>query len=423
MNTDAPQTGLTPAAAPESFGEVADDGTVFLRLPDGSMREVGQYAAGEAAAALEFFARKYNDLVTEIDLAAKRLADDRSTPEQAQAVVERMRKLILEPSFVGDMGSLVARIGQLEVLINVKKQALADAKEQRKADALAQREKLAEEAKSLATSQSWRVTSERFKQIVEEWKAIPRFDRTRETELWKGISTSRTTFDRARRAHYAELETARNSAKQEKLKLIEEAKKLSTSRDWMKTSNAYRQLLDKWKKAGRAGKEDDELWAAFRAAQDSFYTARKEVLEQRDEDEHKALQVKEELLVEAEKLLPVKNLGATKKALRSIQSRWEQAGRVPRADVKRLEAQLKKVEDAVRDADQSRWKQANPELAGRANDTVARFSASVAKLEKELTTAQTAGNEKAIATAQASLESARALLAAAQKASQSLGSR
>ena len=65
---------------------------MFLRLPDGSQREVGQWAAGDAQAGLEFFARKYADLVTEIDVAAKRLADDRSTPAQAAAIVERVRK-------------------------------------------------------------------------------------------------------------------------------------------------------------------------------------------------------------------------------------------------------------------------------------------------------------------------------------------
>lgn len=415
-----PGRAVTTAAPAASFGEVSDDGTVFLRLPDGSMREVGQWAAGDPTAALEFFTRKYQDLVTEIDLAAKRLADDRSSPEQAEAVVERVRKLILEPAFVGDLGSLVARIGQLEVLINVKRQALADAKAQKKEEALASRQKLADEAKSLADSQAWRVTSERFKEIIEEWKTLPRVDRGKENALWKELSASRTTFDKARRAHYAALEANRNEAKDAKLKLVEEAKALSTSRDWNKTTIAYRHLLDRWKKAGRAGKEDDALWAQFRAAQDGFFEARKSVYDERNEEETQALAVKEALLTEAEKLLPIKDLRATKKSLRTIQAKWDKAGRVPRNDVKRIEARLKKVEDAVRDADSKRWKQANPELQGRANETVSRFADSVTKLEKELVKAKESGNEKAVEKATASLESAKALLAAAEKTSKEL---
>ena len=111
--TSTPPSPLSSAAPATSFGEVGPDGTVFLRLPDGSQREVGQWAAGDAQAGLEFFARKYADLVTEIDVAAKRLADDRSTPAQAAAIVERVRKSVLEPSFVGDMAALVEAAAML----------------------------------------------------------------------------------------------------------------------------------------------------------------------------------------------------------------------------------------------------------------------------------------------------------------------
>jgi len=66
--TSTPPSPLSSAAPATSFGEVGPDGTVFLRLPDGSQREVGQWAAGDAQAGLECFARKYADLVTEMTL-------------------------------------------------------------------------------------------------------------------------------------------------------------------------------------------------------------------------------------------------------------------------------------------------------------------------------------------------------------------
>lgn len=415
-----PAQPLSAPAPAASFGEVAADGTVFLRLPDGSQREVGQWAAGDVNAALEFFTRKYQDLVTEIDLAAKRLADDRSTPDQAQATVDRVRKTILEPAFVGDMAALVARIGQLEVLVNVKKEAVAEAKANAKKEALAKREALTAEAESLAGSQSWKVTTERFRVMVDEWKEIPRFDRGQENEMWKRFSAARTTFDKARRTHYTELEAARDQAKEAKQKLVKQAKELSTSRDWAKTTTAYRDLLDKWKKAGRAGKADDTLWEEFRAAQDVFFSARNEIYAERDGEEKKALEIKEQLLTQAESLLPIENLRAAKAALRDIQEKWEKAGKIPRNDVRRIESRLKKVEDAVRNAEQSKWKNANTELKGRASDTVLRFRESVAKLQKQLDTAVASGNASAIAKAQSSLDGAKALLEAAERTSQKL---
>ena len=418
--TSTPPSPLSSAAPATSFGEVGPDGTVFLRLPDGSQREVGQWAAGDAQAGLEFFARKYADLVTEIDVAAKRLADDRSTPAQAATIVERVRKSVLEPAFVGDMAALVARIGQLEVLINVKKESLAEAKESQKKSALEAREKLVAESEKLAGSKSWKVTTERFTAIVEEWKAIPRFDRAMENELWKQISTARTTFDKARRAHYSELDATRTQAKEAKEKLVKKAQELSSSKDWQKTTVEYRKLLDQWKKAGRAGKADDKLWDQFRAAQDVFFSARNEVFAEQNEEEKKALQVKEGLLAEAEKLLPVKDLGAAKKALRSIQDRWDKAGRVPRNDVRRIEARLKKVEDEVRASESAKWKTKNPELQGRANDTVTRFREAVEKRERALQRAKDSGDAGAISKAESELDGAKAMLAVAEQASSKL---
>ena len=114
------------------------------------------------------------------------------------------------------------------------------------------REKLVAEADQLSTSTAWKVTTERFAAIVEEWKLIPRSDRAKENELWKQISAARTTFDKARRAHYVELDAQRSSAKAAKEALVKQAQALSTSRDWQKTTGEYRKLLDQWKKAGRA---------------------------------------------------------------------------------------------------------------------------------------------------------------------------
>ncbi|MGV1037557.1 MAG: DUF349 domain-containing protein [Candidatus Nanopelagicales bacterium] len=411
----APSPGARPQAAPAAnFGRIDDDGAVFLRLPDGSERQVGQWATGNPAQAMEFFTNKYADLITEIDLAAKRLADDRATPAQAQATIGRIRSALAEPAFVGDLAALVARVGQLEVLINVKKAALAETKAADRAQSMATRTALVEEAETLSTSEQWRVTTERFKSIIDEWKLIPRSDRGSENELWKRLSAARTTFDKRRRIHYAELESARDSAKDAKLELVREAEKLSTSTDWAKTTRSYRELLEKWKKAGRAGKSDDRLWGQFRAAQDAFFKARNATYAGRDEDEKKALAAKEELLAEADKLLPVKDPRAAKRALRAIHDKWDKAGRVPRGDMKRIEARLSKVEEAIRGADSPRGHSANPELRGRAADTVSGFRSSVEKLEKKLAAAKAAGDEAAVTKAQSALDSAQMLLAAAE---------
>ena len=65
------------------------------------------------------------------------------------------------------------------------------------------REALATEAEALSDSTSWKSTSERYSAMVEEWKALPRSDRSLEQDLWKRLSSARASFDKRRRAHFA----------------------------------------------------------------------------------------------------------------------------------------------------------------------------------------------------------------------------
>lgn len=102
--------------------------------------------------------------------------------------------------------------------------------------------------------------------------------------------------------------------------------------------------MDRWKKAGRAGRnEDDELWAKFREAADTFFNARQADRDQINSSEKENLAAKEALLVKAEALVPVKTDAEAKKArqeLAKIQEEWDQIGYVPRDDMRRIENRL-----------------------------------------------------------------------------------
>ena len=154
---EAPVVAPDPDAPPrptdsETFGRVDDDGTVHVRLSDGSEHPVGQWAAGTPTEGLAFFVRKYDDLSVEVDLAARRLAEGKATPEQAAAVVKRARESLASPSMVGDLGSLTARVDALDAVVVEKRAAAAEARAAAKAAALAAREAIVAEAEALAES-------------------------------------------------------------------------------------------------------------------------------------------------------------------------------------------------------------------------------------------------------------------------------
>src|SRR5690606_32592264 len=105
-----------------------------------------------------------------------------------------------------------------------------------------------------------------------------------------------------------------------------------------------------------------------------------------------------------------------KAALRDIQERWEQAGKVPRADVQRVEARLRAVEQAVRDADQAKWQRTNPETRARAEGALAQLTAAIAGLEADLEAAKAKGDARKVAEAQAALDARKAWLEQVERA-------
>ena len=161
----------------------------------------------------------------------------------------------------------------------------------------------------------------------------------------------------------------------------------------------------------------------FKAAQDTFFTA-KDAVVQAEEDSYRAnLAVKEALLADAEAILPVTDLEKAKAALRVIQDKWDKAGKVPRADLERTEKAMRRIEQAVRDAEDRRWSASNPEAAARASSLVEQLEKAVASLEKDLANAQASGNAKKVAEAEAALTARRQWLDQARSGLAEFGGR
>lgn len=399
-------------------GRVAEDGTVFVRRPDGEEVAVGQWAAGAPAEGLAFFERKYDGLKAEADLLMARLKDGKGSPESVATVATKLRDAVANPHVVGDLAALAGLADALEAAGEARREQVAAEREAARERTMAARTAIAEEAERLAGSTQWKATGDRFRELQAEWTALPRGDRSTrdaEQELWKRFSTGRSAFDKARRAHFAAMDAARKEATAAKEDIIARAEALSTSTDWVETSRAYRSLMDEWKAAPRGGRGDeDRLWARFRAAQDAFFSARNAAQAERDDDQRANARAKEELAAEAEALLPITDLGAARSALRSIAERWNTIGHVPRADRDRIEGRLRRVEDAVHRFEQDQWRRTDPAKRALAESTVSTFRESLAKLEAEAASAAAAGDERRSADLTGRIQQTRALLEAAE---------
>jgi hypothetical protein len=85
--------------------------------------------------------------------------------------------------------------------------------------------------------------------------------------------------------------------------------------------------------------------------------------------------------------------------------------------MKELEGRIRKVEQAIRGVEDEQWRRSDPEKSARADDMVSKLQQAIEKVEVDLDKARAAGNEKKVRDLEENLESRRAFLETARRAS------
>ena len=397
-----------------TFGRVDDDGTVYVKTGAGE-RVVGSWQAGTPEEGLAHFARRFDGLVTEVNLIEVRLGTGAGDAQHALTRIKELRGELDEPHVVGDIDGLLERLDTLTSLAETKVSEVHAARSAARAEAVAHKTGLVEEAERLAAdSTSWKVAGDRFKEILEEWKTVRGVDRKTDGELWKRYATARDAFTRRRGAHFATLDAARKQAQSRKEELVTEAETLCESTEWAPTAARLKELMSEWKAAPRAAKEvEQRLWERFRAAQDAFFAKRSEVFSARDAEQKASLDRRHELLAQAEALDIDADPKAAQARLREIQGQWHDAGRVSRDAASGLDRRLRAIEEKVRGAMDVAWRRTTPSD----NPLLSQMREQVAEAEARLARAQAAGDAKRIREAEQALAAKRQFLNLAEHTS------
>lgn len=424
----APPAHTTSLNDVAKYARVEDDGHVFL-LIDGTEHAVGQYPDATKEEALAYFVRKFDDVASQIALLEQRVAAHAPSTDMRKTITH-LKTQVAERHMVGNVLALEARLDALGTDVTGLEKDEKQKQDAARASELATREAIVAEAEQLAAKNpatvQWKTGSARMNELFDAWKLGqkngPRLGRSAEDSLWKRFRSARTVFDRHRRAYFSQLDSDNAEAKTAKEKLIAEAEALTDSTDWGHTAGEYRRLMDQWKASKRAGrKDDDALWARFRGAQDKFFAARKEANEIIDNEYSANLSVKEELLAEARRIDPSKDLPAAKKALQGVRDRWEEAGKVPRADMARIDAGLRAVEEKVKAAEDERWQRTNPETQARTNSALTQLESAIASLEDDLAAAEKSGDAGKIRQAREALAARQEWLDMLRKTARNFG--
>lgn len=395
----------SPAAAligdPARYGRVDESGTVYVQTTDGE-RVVGSYPGKTPEEALAYFVRKFEVVAAEVALLAARIISGAMVPEDAAMAVTKLRNQIDHLNGVGNIAALRASLEQVPSLIDehrpafeAKRAAEIEAKAAKRAAALSAKEKLVAEAESLKDSNQWKITGDRLKELLDEWKKAPRLDKKSDAELWKRFSSARNFFDKKRRQHFASLSKVQTEVKSAKESIVSEAESLANSTDWVTTAKRYKALMDQWKATGRGKKSDDaKLWSRFKTAQDTFFAAKNADLEKRSVSFAENLIKREALVAEIEGLLPITNLDDARRKFRDLKSKYLKSGQVERGKRNALDRRVENVELTLKEAEQEQWRKSDPGAKARANDVVSQLRDAVSEYEAKAAKAEAAGDLK-----------------------------
>lgn len=404
---------------PNAFGRVDAENNVFV-IEGGVERKVGQYPNVTPAEALAYFERKFGDLEAQVRILEQRVAkkvDSHNLKKTASKLIADLT----DAAVVGDLADLRRRVAALTPKIDAVEADRAEASKEQVAEALAKREAIAVAAENLANQDStkinWKQSSAQFAELFAQWQQVqkdgPKVSKALADQVWKRFSTARTKFEAGKRQYFAGLDAANKAARGRKNGIVEAAEALAAAGNASVAD--YRKLLDDWKAAGRTpGKSDDALWARFKAAGDKIYAAKGEQIAAENVEFNANLAAKLELLKEAAKIDPAKDLAGAKSALRDLQARWEKAGKVPRDKIRELEDKMRAIENKVRDAEQEEWRKSDPAVQARNNAVLDQLHASISKIESDLAAASAKKDAKAVKELTEALEARKAWLKVVQ---------
>lgn len=187
-------------------------------------------------------------------------------------------------------------------------------------DDISKKEEILKEAKEIPADADYKDVMPTISALQKKWRRIGEGESAYEESL-------RKQFDEVLDVFYEKQKEALKDVVTAKEELIKKAEALVDSKDLNKATNEINALFDEWKKLGYTDKKtDDELWAKFNAARQSFYDNRHELREQMAAKMQDAVKVKEELITKAEELADSTSWKKTTEAMDALMEEWKAAG-------------------------------------------------------------------------------------------------
>ncbi len=165
-------------------------------------------------------------------------------------------------------------------VINKRYQAHFEELKAQQADNLVAKTALCEQveeiaAKEITSSAEWNALSKEIEEIQAKWRTIGFATRKENQKVYERFRAACDKFFERKRASFSEFKDSMNENLAKKMAIIEEAESLKDSTDWKATGDRLIELQRQWKEIGAVPrKKSEQIWKRFRAACDTFFTAR-----------------------------------------------------------------------------------------------------------------------------------------------------
>lgn len=190
---------------------------------------------------------------------------------------------------------------------------------------------LVEKAESLADAESWKETTEIFKNLMDTWRTIGRTVHDKNEELWNRFILAKNKFYERKRAHFEIIQGEQEKNLLEKLALVEQAENIKDSTDWAKTSTEFAEILEKWKSVGKVPIDKaEELWNRMSVAKETFFNNKRQFLQSIRVEQEDNYAQKLSLLKRAESIKNSTNWRETTEEMNELLTEWKKIGQVPR---------------------------------------------------------------------------------------------
>ena len=329
--------------------ELTDTGTLICKQ-NGKEKKIANLTAGNYEATYKQFSDKYTELQTRVgELAAEwEKTEDKS---KMAGKVERLRENISHANVIGDLTVLSEQVAVLDKVV----QEITEANYEEK-------KKIVAKAEELSNIENFKEGTQAFRDLTEEWKKIGHADKQRSDELWAKIEEAKNKFHERKRKHNEEQEKDMLQNLDLKLELVDKAEQLAASEDWKQTTEAFKALLEEWKKVGQTMHDkNEELWGRFNAAKNNFFDRKRAHGDRIGQEQEANYALKVALVERAEALKDSTEWNKTVQAFSELMEEWKKVGRIPQEKSDEIWARLNAAKDHFFNTKRSHFEARNVE--------------------------------------------------------------